>query len=247
MARKDKNTASAVPLSVQKETLADSLSFAGSEAYKQLRTNVMFSLPADKKSHVIAVTSAVAGDGKSTTAINLAYSLAQLKKKVLIIEADMRLPYMSKRLELQNAPGLSELLAGQKEANEILQTVNSEARFYAITAGSLPPNPAELLTSSRMKRYLNFFENTFDYIILDLPPVNLVTDAVSLAKQVDGYILVVRQDKTNLRSIKEAVEKLKIVDGKVLGFVMNDVKRKKGYGYKYHDDYNGYYSGQQNL
>ena len=229
---------------VKKQTLTDSLSFAGNEAYKQLRTNIIFSLPGDKKSHIIGITSAEPGEGKSTTAVNLAYSLAQLKKKVLIVEADMRRPFMAQRLDLKAAPGLSELLTGQKEAKEILQRADAgDVHFYAVTAGALPPNPSELLTNRMMKRYLNLFGTTFDYIILDLPPVNLVTDAAALSKESEGYVVVARQDKNSARDLRKAIDKLKIVDGKVLGFVLNDVKPKRGYGY---ESYQKYYHAPEN-
>lgn len=230
-----------VSIEKQRQTLCDSLNFAGSEAYKQLRTNIFFSLPKeDKECRMIAITSAAPGDGKSTTSINLAYSMAQANKKVLLIEGDMRLPYMAKRLELEEGTGLSDYLVGSAAIEDIVRKVDVKMPFDAIIVGSIPPNPSELLTSNRMKELLDDLGHDYDYILLDLPPVNVVTDAAGLSNWVDGYIVVVRQDKTCMHDVDNAMEKLGIVDAKVLGFVINDV-RSHEHGYKSYS--NNYYYG----
>lgn len=222
----------AASMEKQRQVLCDHLNFIGAEAYKQLRTSLIFSLPKEKDCRIVAVTSADMGDGKSTTSINLANSLAQAGKRVLIVEGDMRLPYMSERLLIEAEPGLSDYLVGNTEFSQMIQKTPTRISFDAITAGSLPPNPSELLTSVRMMELLQALATGYDYILLDLPPLNVVADAAALADVVDGYIMVVRQDKTNMRSVDAAMNKLDIVNGKVLGFVVNDVKTSDS-GYKY--------------
>lgn len=225
-------------------TLCENLNFAGSEAYKQLRTNIQFSIPKKDGCKVLAVTSATPGDGKSTTAINLAYSLASNQAKVLLLEADMRMPLMATRLGMRAEPGLSCYLTGDYKASEVVQKVAGELPFFAIPAGKIPPNPSELLASEQMSQSLENLKKIFEYIIIDLPPVNIVTDASTLAEKVDGYVVVVRQDRTTRRAIDDALAKLKIVNAKVLGFVLNGVRSheksyRKGYG-------NNYYAYQTN-
>lgn len=225
----------------QNPTLCGNLNFAGSEAYKQLRTNIQFSIPKKEGCKVLAVTSAQAGDGKSTTSINLAYSLASNQAKVLLLEADMRLPLMAGRLGIKTEPGLSSYLTGNYKASEVIQKVPGDLPFYTIPAGKIPPNPSELLASEQMEHSLENLKKIFDYIIIDLPPVNIVTDASTLAEKVDGYIVVVRQDKTTRRSIDDALTKLHIVNAKILGFVLNGVTSpEKVYRSKYGHNYYSY-------
>lgn len=224
-------------LSQQREVLGEKLGFIGLEAYKQLRTNIIYSLPDTNTCKTIAVTSAEAADGKSTTSVNLAYALAASGDKVVLLEGDMRLPYTSQRLQLKSAPGLSDILVGKSEVADALQKADENKDLFVLTAGSPAPNPSELLTSEKMEMTLQTLQQAFDYIIFDLPPLNDVTDASSMAKNMDGYVIVVRQNKTRLRSLRDAMDQLKLVDGKVLGFVLNDVKISN---HRYGKSYYGY-------
>lgn len=215
----------------------DQLSFAASEAYKLLRANLMFCLPDEQKCCVIGITSSIRGEGKSTTSVNLAYTLAESKKKVLLIEMDMRLPTIAKWLYISPAPGLSNLLAGMNSREEVLQRSGTKSGFRVVTAGDIPPNPSELLGSGRMKTMLEAFSQEFDFIILDMPPVNVVSDALVVSKLTDGMIVVVRREANDAPSLNEAMRELKLSDAKILGFVMthgeNQNKKYKKYGYKY--------------
>lgn len=203
----------------QKAILCDNLNFAGAEAYKMLRTNLMFSLPDEKRCRIVGVTSAISGEGKSITSVNIAYTFAETGKKVLLIEADMRRSNIARKLQLKVSPGLSNLLAGL--ADGVIQQSKQNANLYVIAAGDVPPNPAELLSSSRMKSCLEALSQRFDFIFIDLPPVNIVTDAVSISRIVDGFIFVVRQDYSTRLAVTSAINQLKLVDAKILGFVMN--------------------------
>lgn len=223
--------------------LGDSLSFAASEAYKLLRTNLNFALPDEQQCRTVGVTSSVRGEGKSTTTLNLAYSIAETGKLVLVIEADMRLPTFTKRLGLRNTKGISNLLAGLCTGAEVLQKSGLHRNLWVISAGDIPPNPSELLGSEQMRITLEVLSKDFDYILLDLPPVTAVSDPLVVSKQVSGMILVVRQNYSNRRLLTEAVRQLRFADAKLLGFVMtgaNSVEasrrryyEKYGYGYGY--------------
>ena len=149
MVKKNKNRDVLTPEETRK-TIGDNLTFAAAEAYKLLRTNLNFSIPESKGCKVIGVTSALRGEGKSTTAVNMAYTMAQAGGKVLLIEADLRLPTLSKRLHVKPKPGLSNLLVGQCSGNDIIQKSELLSNLWVITAGDIPPNPAELLGSEPM-------------------------------------------------------------------------------------------------
>lgn len=217
-------------------SVGSELNFAASEAYRLLRTNLMFSLPDERSCRVIGVTSANAGEGKSTTAVNLAYMLAEANHHVILIEADMRLPTASRRLELRLSPGLSNLLAGLDSVEEVLQPSGIEDRLTIIASGDIPPNPSELLASRHMTELLETLSERADFIILDLPPVNEVSDALVVSRIVDGIVMVVRQHYASRRTLADAMRQLTQVDAKLLGFVMtcSDTMRKGGYkkGYK---------------
>lgn len=239
--RKNKN-GGVLTLEETRMTIGTNLSFAAAEAYKLLRTNLNFSLPDVSGCKIIGVTSALRGEGKSTTSVNIAYTMAQTGQKVLLLEADMRLPTLSKRLRVAPAPGLSNLLAGQCNGNDILQKSGLISNMWVTTAGDIPPNPAELLSSDNMEVTLKTLADYFDVIIVDLPPVTAVTDAVVVSKLLQGMIVVVRQNYCDRASVDEVIRQLRFVNAKILGFVMTGAdthaktyKRYGNYGdYKQH-------------
>lgn len=229
------------PSSGEPLVYGEELSFAASEAYKRLRTNIEFSLPKDEKScRIIGITSSLSGEGKSTTSINLAYTMAQSSKNVLLLEGDLRLPTISEHLGLKNQLGLSNLLIGQCSGSEILQKTSLAPNIRVVSAGSLPPNPSELLASDRMGKTLEAFAQVFDVIIIDLPPVVSVSDALAISKFLDGILVVVRQDYCDSKSLHETISQLNFSKARILGFVMTDAKtRKKSYR-NYNKDYDRY-------
>lgn len=236
--RRNKNRDILTPEETRK-TLGSNLNFAAAEAYKLLRTNLDFSLPGEKKSKVIGVTSALRGEGKSTTAVNIAYTMAQSGGKVLLIEADLRLPTLAKRVRAKSKPGLSNLLVGQCSGNDTLQRSELIQNLWVITAGDIPPNPAELLGSANMAATVKALADVFDVIILDLPPVTAVSDALIISKLVDGMLIVVRQDYCDCGSADEVVRQLRFVDAKILGFVMTGADTQKK-NYKRYGTYGDY-------
>ena len=218
------------------------LRFAASEAYKRLRTNLLAALPDGSGCRVVGITSAERGEGKSTTAFYLACALAQTGRRVLLLEADLRMPSISGRLGLQTAPGLSNLLAGQAAAEDVMQQAGGEMPFRLIAAGDAPPNPSELLGSDRMKCLLEELRASFDFILLDLPPVSAVADALVVAGQVTGLILVARQDSSSSRALRGALQQLNFAGANVLGTVLTDAGggrsgKRTGYDFGYGSGY----------
>ena len=233
--------------SSQKKTpiIGKGISFAASEAYKLLRTKLQFSFVDEVKCPIIGVSSAMAGEGKSLSSVNLAYSLAQLDKRILLIDCDMRRPSLESKLRIQKVPGLSNYLTGQNKMSETIQhcTLGSEEGFDVIASGINPPNPIELLSSSKMKNALEALRSSYDYIIIDLPPVGEVSDAMVAAKLVDGILLVVRQDYCNTAALGSAVKQFEFIESRILGIVMNCVGENVAkYGKKY---YKKYYSSYE--
>lgn len=229
----------------EKATFGDNLDFASSEAYKLLRTNILFALPDEQKCRVVGVTSSCSVEGKSTTALNLAYMLAQANEHVLLIEADMRLPTIARRMELNAAPGLSNVLAGLQELFGVLQKSPIQENLFFISAGDIPPNPSELLGSKPMAAMMEALSGTFDFVILDLPPVTEVSDALVASKVTDGMIVVVRQNFANRRALADTMQQLNYAGAKVLGFVMtcSDAQKK---GKKYYKKTYQSYSYRKN-
>ncbi len=225
------------------KTFGEGLNFAAAEAYRLLRTNLLFALPygalpEGENCRVVGVTSSLSGEGKSTTSLNLGYMLAGSGRKVLLVEADMRLPTISKRLGLDCKTGLSNLLAGLCGEQGVLQLSTIQENLWVMGAGETPPNPSELLGSDRMKAVLKSISPNFDFIILDLPPVNEVADALVASRLTHGIIMVVRKDYATRSSVEEAMRQLKHVNAKVLGFVMT---HSEGQGGKYKSGYTGEY------
>lgn len=215
-------------------------SFMFTEAYKSLRTNVLFSLPKDGCKKLI-VTSALAGEGKSTVSSHLAVALAEMGVSVLIIDCDLRRGKIHRLFDVKRTPGLANVLAGFADINSAVQKTSVD-NLFLLPAGAVPPNPAELLASNRMQQLLDEFAKSFDYIVLDTSPVNVVSDALPLGALVDGVMLVVRQNYTDKISLDRCISSFEFADTKVLGLVFNDVETKKASKGKYGYYKGGYYS-----
>lgn len=223
--------------------LGNGISFTASEAYKLLRTKLQFSFTEEAGCRVIGVSSALSGEGKSLTAINLAYTLSQLNKKVILIDCDMRRPTLAEKLHIHKKPGLSSYLTGQCVLEELLQYCGlkgEEQAFHVISAGQNPPNPVELLSSAKMERMLTVLRKAYDYVIIDLPPVGEVSDAMAVAKKTDGMLLVVRQNYCDRVALADASHQFGFIDTRVLGVVFNGTSdssgkyRKSSYRRYYH-------------
>lgn len=222
------------------------ISFAASEAYKLLRTKLQFSFADENDCHVIGVSSSLAGEGKSTTAVNLAYSLAQLDNRVLLIECDLRRPTLASKIPVSKMPGLTNYLTRQEKLEDIIQTcaLDESCTFHVISSGRIPPNPIELLSSARMTKALSQLKASYDYIIMDLPPTAEVSDALVAAKMADGMLLVVRQNYCNRIALDDTIRQFEFVDARVLGVVTTcAVENGGGYGKKYYKRYYAKYEG----
>lgn len=232
--------------------LTDKLSFSAQEAYRSLRTNVMFALPGNE-CKCIGITSPTPGDGKSTTAANLAISLGQIGKRVLLMDCDLRLPTVASKFRINAAPGLSDFLVGSATIEEALR-VNEKYNIHILPTGNIPPEPTALLESKQFTSLLEALRTTYDYVVVDLPPVITVPDAVILANRLDGYLLTIKEQHTEHRAVKEMLRRLQMAGAHTLGFVVtgSDInerkykykykyKNKYGYQYKYGYRYNGYY------
>ncbi|QZY28771.1 polysaccharide biosynthesis tyrosine autokinase [Nocardioides coralli] len=205
-----------------------------SEAFRVLRTNMQY-VEVDHNKRVFVVTSALPGEGKSTTAVNLAVTLALAKQRVVLVECDLRRPMVAKRLKLDDAVGTTSVLIGQVSIDDALQPYRSTG-LSVLTSGPIPPNPSELLQSVAMEKLLGDLRDRFDVVILDAPPLLPVTDSALLSAQADGAIVVVRHGKTTRDQLDHALDRVEAVDAKTAGIVMNLIPAKKarsGYGYGY--------------
>lgn len=213
-----------------------------SEAYRTLRTNIQFS-SFDDRVKTIVITSSGPGEGKSTTAANLAVSLAQGGHNTILVDCDQRKPKIHKTFKLSNQIGLSNLLIGEASFEEAIHKTTVD-KLSVLTSGIKPPNPAELLSSSKMQRFITSLKEKYDYIILDTPPVIMVTDAQVLAKYADGCLLVVASREAEREAAVKAKELLEKVNAKVLGVVLNklDTSKNGNYGYYYQ-----YYYGNEDM
>ena len=210
------------------------------ENYAKLRMNLLYTL-VDKEKHAVMVTSAISGEGKSTIAANLAISLAMSGKNILLVDADMRRACQRDVFHYDDKlPGLSDILVGQTEWSDCLVKTNWET-LSIIPAGHLPPNPAELLDSKSMHTLLEELEKTYDLVLLDAPPVNIVSDPLALSSQVAGTLFVVRQNFSDHREVKKALTAMEMTGLNVLGFVFYGENLKQG-SYYYRKYYSGYYS-----
>lgn len=204
--------------------------FAVVESYKTIRTNLMFLLP-HKGCKRIIVSSAAVGEGKSTTAVNMAIAFAQTGSKVLLIDADMRRPSVYKKMKISNKVGLSSVLAGFSEISETITEINPY--FHIMPAGPIPPNPSEMLGSDKMGEVLDTISKDFDYIFIDMPPVNIVSDALVLASKTDGIVFVVQDLITTHDEFKKALSSIEFANVKLLGVVLNGSTKSKRSKYRY--------------
>ncbi len=213
------------------------------EAYKALRTNIMFSVPAEEaRARKVLFTSANPGDGKSTVSVNTAITFAQADMKVVLVDADLRKPTTHKYFGLSSKKGLSNILSGQSSLEEVIMAIPGVENMYLIPSGMLPPNPSELLSGKYMEKLMAQLESMFDVVVIDTPPVTVVADALALCGYVDGVMVVASNNKTSYPEMQDAVKRLEFADAKILGVVFN---RAKIQGFRKNRKYSNYYSEKQ--
>ncbi len=208
-----------------------------SEAYRTLRTNIQFS-SFDKELKTISITSSGPGEGKTTSISNLAITIAQTDKTVLLIDADLRKPQVHRVFQLNNPKGLTNVLAQQIPLEEVVKETRIPG-LHILTSGPKPPNPSELLGSNAMKEFIKAVSQKYDMVLIDSPPVGVVTDGAILATVVDGTILVVSSGKTYIEEAQRSKQLLQNVKANILGVVLNriPVNGRGYYGYYYHHYY----------
>ncbi len=222
----------------QKKMLCANSPFVVKEAYNSIRTNLLFTTQGEK-CPIFVITSPTANNGKSINTINLAISFAQMGKKTLLIDSDMRNPTLHRLFSIPVKDGLSEILAGLTDNITVSKT--DIENLSLLTGGKVPPNPAELLSSERMDKLLAFVKQHYDCVFIDTPPVNLVTDPTSFATKVTGYIVIVKSASTDIQEVKLAVSSLENIGANIVGFVLNDVTASTKRYYTYYRRYDHKY------
>ncbi len=222
--------------------------FAIVESYKNLRTSLAFLL-SENGGNSFTVTSANAGEGKSTTSANLAVAFSQLGKKVLIIDADLRKASLHKKFKTENGVGLSDVIIGSVNISDAVKNITP--MLSILTAGNLPPNPSELLDSQSFSDLMVYLNSTYDLVILDTPPLNVVSDSLIVAPNTTGVVLVIRDGYTPHYSIKKAIEAMRFSNVNILGTIMNGINPRSRSRYiyrksKYYSYNSGYNKGYGN-
>lgn len=236
-----KNTSHSNILADARRIINDNTPFAVKEAYRTLYTNLMY-LPIESSCKKIVFTSAYPGEGKTSVSINIAYTIANTSPevRVLLIDADMRSPRVAQLLgiDAEEKHGLSEFLAGIDETPNLTETIYPNLSL--LTSGAESVNTPALLASSKVEKLAAYCEANYDYVIIDTPPINVVSDAIFLSGHVDGYVIVTRADYSDINSVSDAVDKLVKVDAKVLGSVLCSLDTKRMTGYGKYGKYDGY-------
>lgn len=224
------------------------MTYSAREAFKRMRTNVLISLgEQSEKGNIIGITSAQPSEGKSTVSINLAYSLAELGKSVVLLDCDLRRPTVHSKIGIQPGVGITEVLSGNANLSDTpvrYKSNSNDVYFDVIVAGKLLDNPSELLSSQRFRQVLDVISGAYDVVILDLPPVNVVADAAVVAQLTDGLVLVIRENHCPRFVLTDCMEQLQYVKANILGFVMNGSVNGAGKRYQYGKAYrygNAYY------
>ena len=207
------------------------------EAFRTLRTNLRF-VDVDNPPRVVVLTSSVAAEGKSTTACNLALTLASAGVRVILVEGDLRRPRVADYMGLEGAVGLTDILIGRAHLDDVLQPWGNSP-LWVLSSGPLPPNPSELLSSVQMNEVIRAMRERADIVLVDAPPLLPVTDAAVLARECDGALVIVRHGRTTREQVTRAMAALSSVDARVLGTVLNMAPSggANGYGYGYASEY----------
>lgn len=214
----------------------DEMTYGARESFKRLRTNISIAFEGeDTACKVIGITSAQVNEGKSTASVNLAYTLAEAGKRVLLIDCDLRRPSIHVKMSIPQNPGLADLLTNATQVGPSVYSYTSPkgVKFEIIPAGQPPQNPSELLSSQRFAEVVRMLKNACDYIILDLPPVGAVIDAVAVSRTTDGMIVVIRENKCPRYVLDDCMDQLKYAKARILGFVMNGISEGGAKRYKY--------------
>lgn len=246
MAKKKKGSSASTRFLLKNAIMDPSLKFRVEEAYKSIRTNIMLSVM-KKGCKIIVVSSSMANEGKTTTTTNLAISISQADQRVLLIDGDLRKPKVHHYFSIPNAPGLTNYLgaaANSRSAQKVdLFSIIHPTEYKnlsVIASGSIPPNPAEVLGSEMMSEFIKEISQHFDYIIIDTPPINVVSDALPVIRESDGVVMVVRSNSSTHPELQKALDSLKFIDAKILGFVVNyESENRSKYGY-YKYNYSDY-------
>lgn len=245
---KNKNNSTADDTTINSATVSSTTLFAIKEAYKTIRTNLILNLE-EKPCHIITITSSVAGEGKSTSAINLAIAIAQFDKKVLMIDADLRKKRASRYLKYNSTTGLTDVVKGEKKFEDAV-IVTKYPNFDFLSTGSTVNNPAEILASRAMSNFLDEISSKYEFIIIDTPPVNVVSDALPLIRKSEGVILVAREKVITTKDFSKLLENLKMINANILGVIYIGTDstqpyyhRTGYYGGKYYRKYYGKYQG----
>lgn len=234
-----KSGANSIHATDSTKLLTASSTFAVKEAYNSIRTNLLFTQQGEK-CPIFVITSPTANNGKTINSANLAINFAQMGKKTLVIDADMRNPSLHKLFSLSSRNGLSEILAGLTD--NITVTKTDIENLSVLTSGKIPPNPTELLSSPRMDKLLDFVKEHYDCVFIDTPPVNIVTDATVFSQKATGYVIIVKTDTTNVPELKTTVSTLQGINANILGFILNDANSEKKKYYSYYRKYSRNYS-----
>ena len=217
-----------------------------SEAYRSLRTSMLYSSSADKKIKSILVSSAGPGEGKTTTVANLAITYANLGKKTLLVDTDLRRPVVHKVLEITKEPGVTDYLSGAMDDFDSLIQKTPIDNLFAVPSGIVPPNPSELLGSQKMTNLIQKLEDEWDMILFDSPPLVAVTDATMISKSIDQIVIVVKVGHTDKKAFNHTITSLRNVRAPLGGVILNAVTHKNRYGsYYYYYQYYHYYGSDK--
>lgn len=248
------NKRSGKVVKTREERLRDKLlnedsSFYIREAYKTLRTNITFSMPYDGCKKFV-ITSSLASEGKSTNCVNLAITFAETGSKVCVVDCDLRRPNIHRLFGVSAVPGLSNVLVNMNRPEDVVRH-SLYPNLDFVSAGDIPPNPAELLGADKFREFIEVLEKKYDYILIDSCPVNVVTDTVIISKVIPEIVLVALQNSTEKDSLRDAINQLEFAGAKIIGFILNGVEYtyKGGYKYKYGRKYyriGGRYSRKSN-
>jgi len=238
--------------------LYSELSFGVKEAFKRLRTNVMCSFD-DEKSRVIGITSSQPSEGKSLVSFNFASSIAELGKKVIIVDADIYRPSLHKKLYVSIDGGLTDLILGTYDIEKAIRHYTSDDGKITvdyIVGGSMYDNPSELLNSKRVAMLFSSLKRVYDYVVVDMPPIGSISDVAAVSRSTDGMLVVIREQYCPRKLLQICVEQLQYAGARILGFVLNgslegtsrgySYKGRKGYGYNYNYGYHNHYYTDKN-